>query len=225
MRKTTATLGHSTWKSVLFRPRFTRMALMAITGTVSFAISSAVTAQETPAEDTRAKVLEQARKALVRVELHLKAVPDEEGPGGMGETTSSQALDQQQRQVIRFKKPIQMMGVVVAPREVLVPDTGVNPQRIDHWEVTDLKGERTVAHSAALLRDAPTLVLAPVDPNFLWKPAEFADAPVNPAAALTLVTPDWAPLDLRWLLKLDSLTAMTRWDVSDPVDAAPFWIV
>src|SRR5262245_12756217 len=128
MRKTTATLSYSTWKSVLIRPILTRVAFIAMIGINSFAISSAVIAQETPSEDSRAKIVVQARKALVRVELYLKAVPDEDGPGGMGETTSSQTLDQQQRQVIRFKKPIQMMGVVISPREILVPDTGMNSQ-------------------------------------------------------------------------------------------------
>jgi hypothetical protein len=199
------------------------VAFIAMIGTVSFAISSAVIAQETPAEDTRAKVLEQARKALVRVELYLKAVPDEDGPGGMGETTSSQTLDQQQRQVIRFKKPIQMMGVVISPREILVPDTGVNSQRIDRWEVIDASGSRTQAKAIALFRDAPTLVLAPIDDNVNWRPAEFAKGEVKPTSPITVAVPDWAPLDLRWFLKVGNVAPTNRWD-QDP-NATPFWVV
>jgi hypothetical protein len=186
---------------------------------------SLVQAQQTPPPEVQSKVLEQARRALVRVELYLKALPDEEGPGGMGETTSSQALDQQQRQVIRFKKPIQMMGIVVAPRELLVPDTGVSPERIDRWEVTDTNGVQTQARAAALLRDAPTLVLAPTDANVTWRPAEFAEAEIAPASSLILVTPDWAPLDLRWLLRVSNISAVSRWDASPDAETAPFWIV
>src|SRR5262245_56228805 len=141
-------------------------------------------AQESPSSEVRSKIVEQAQRAFIRVELYLKAIPDEEGPGGMGETTSSQSLDQQQKQVIRFKKPIQMMGIAVSPRELFVADTGVSPQRIDHWEVTDAAGSRTTARVAAMLRDAPTLVLEPTEASVAWQPAAFADADVSATSSL-----------------------------------------
>jgi hypothetical protein len=200
-------------------------AIIAIIGSISFLNSSIAVAQETPSEEVRSKILDQARKALVRVELNLKAIPDEEGPGGMGETTSSQSLDQQQRQVIRFKKPIQMMGVVISPREILVPDTGVNPQRIDRWQVIDVRGSRTEAKAIGLLRDAPTLVLAPTDANVTWTPAQFSKAELKSTSSLTVVTPDWAPLDLRWVLKVGTVAPTNRWDVDQDASAAPFWVV
>lgn len=194
-------------------------------GMTALATPRIAAAQEQAAVENRSKMLDQARRALARVELYLKATPDEEGPGGMGETTSSQALDQQQRQVIRFKKPIQMMGLIVSPRELLVPDTGVNPQRIDRWEITDSAGSHMEAQAVALLRDAPTLVLAPKDPNVNWTPVSFSDAEVKPTSTLTVVTPDWAPLDLRWLLRVAQVTPTSGWDQEKRAGSEPFWVV
>jgi hypothetical protein len=198
--------------------------IAAVVGALLISIPFDASLQD-PSAETRDKLLEQARKSLVRVELFLKAVPDEETPAGLGETTSSQALDQQQRQVIRFRKPIQLMGVVISPREVFVPDTGINPHRIDRWEVVDSAGTRTHARFTALLREAPTVVLAPVDPGVAWKPAEFIKAELKATDSIALVQPDWAPFDLRWLLKVGNVAPTNRWDADSGPSAEPFWVV
>jgi S1-C subfamily serine protease len=223
MRKRQAAMPSTRGMVTLGGADLKRWAFLALTIGSMLSFGSRALGQATPSSDVRAKVLDQARHALVRVELYLKAVPEEEGSGGLGETNSSQALDQQQRQVIRFKKPIQLMGVVTSAREILVPDTGISLARIDRFEVTDGSGKTTTARLSSILRDAPTLALAPVG-DVTWKPAEFANAPVQPNSSVTVVTPDWAPLDLRWLLRVSEVPPTTRWD-GDAADQAPFWVV
>jgi S1-C subfamily serine protease len=182
--------------------------------------------------ERRAKILEQARGALVGIELYLKHPTDDDGdgPGGLGETVSSQTLDRQQEQAIRFKTSIHFMGVVVAPRQVLVPDTGIDPRRIARWEVTDSSGRKTSARRAAMLRDAPALVLEPTDREVTWPAPTFADTAVSATSTFTLVVPRWSATDLRWSLSTSTAAASTDWSAADAAanagrPAGPYWIV
>jgi hypothetical protein len=185
-----------------------------------------------PSAERRAKILEQARGALVGVDLFLKHPTDDDGdgPGGLGETNSAQTLDRQQEQTIRFKMSVHFMGVIVAPRQVLVPDTGIDPRRIARWEVTDATGRKTIARRAALLRDAPAIVLEPADREVTWPAPTFAGAAVSPTNTLTLVVPRWSATDLRWSLSTANATPSTDWTAADEPAVAeksgsPYWLV
>jgi hypothetical protein len=147
----------------------------------------------------------------------------------LGETVSSQTIDRQQEQVIRFKMSVHFMGVIVAPRQVLVPDTGIDPRRIGRWEVTDSTGRKTSARRAAIMRDVPALVLEPADREVTWPAPTFADAAVNPTSTLTLVVPRWSATDLHWSLSTSTATSSTDWAADEAAGAkkseGPYWVV
>ncbi len=194
---------------------------------VCMTVWSSVVAQEPNVTEVRAKITSQARAALVDIELFLRIPTDEEGAGasGAGETVASQLQDRQQDQVARDKKAVEFMGVIVSPREVLVPDTGIDPRRIDRWEILDSTSRRTTVRRSSFLLDAPALVLEPSDDQVKWAVPEFADAAIDPSTSLVLVTPQ--RVQSEWMLNTSTVRALTRWapDRDGDMDITPFWVV
>jgi hypothetical protein len=193
-------------------------------------VGAGLTAAAAADEDNaavRAKIVAQARTALAQVELFLKIPADDEaiGPGGAGETVAGQLQDRQQEQIAREKKAIDLMGVVIAPRELLVPDTGIDPRRVDRWEVIDSGGRRTLARRSAILIDAPALVLEPVDAQASWPVPQFLDAAIDASASLLLVTPQ--RVQLEWVLNTAVSRPATSWQPGQDADEhrVPFWVV
>ena len=208
------------------RPNWLFLALAASIGSSAvLGVALRSIAQEPTSPLQRAKILDQARAALVQVELYLKHSTENEleGRAGDGDTGSAQLLDRQQESVASFKQSVHLMGAILSPREVLVVDTGVDPRRIARWEVLDAAGRRVLAERTAVLADAPLLVLQPAESGELWKEPKYSDAAIDATSTLTVVSPIRS--HLKWALSTTPAPPLSEWATGNSGEPArtAFW--
>jgi hypothetical protein len=184
--------------------------------------TSPAAAQEPAPAEVRAKVLAESRTAFVHVDFHLRLPADVRDlvPGGAGEVMGAVLLTRQQEMLARDRKALEMMGVILAGREVLVPDHGVDPQYVDRIEVVDAAGKRTPARRKAILVETPAVVLEPVDPGQSWAAPTYQDATIDESNSLVVVAPDRD--DLEWRLAVTPVRPVIVWNAEK---SAPQWPV